>query len=68
MFQILNLSPKYHGNPISDEGSLVTMDWGYDITKYIFDSCGLFTEVVYIDSIELGIRAKLNRVLITRKP
>ncbi len=36
--------PEYHGNPISSEGSLVTVNWGYDITTFIFESSGLFTE------------------------
>ena len=60
--------PEYHGNPISAEGSLVTVHWGYDITAFIHSCCGLFTEMVYIDSLDYGIRAELNEVLITRKP
>lgn len=59
---------EYHGNPISNEGSLVTMHWGYDITSYIHNASGLFTEIVLIDAIDLGIRAELNEVLISRKP
>lgn len=60
--------PEYHGNPVSADGSLVTVHWGYDIVKFIYDTCGLFTEMIYIDSLDLGIRAELNEVLITRKP
>ena len=59
--------PEYHGNPVSSNGSLVTVHWGYDITQYIFDACGLFTEMVYIDALVLGIRAEFIEVLITRK-
>jgi SAM-dependent methyltransferase len=59
--------PEYHGNPVSAKGSLVTVHWGFDITKYIHDSCGLFTELVYIDALDYGIRAELIEVLITRK-
>ncbi len=59
--------PEYHGNPVSAEGSLVTVHWGYDITKYIYDACGLFTEMIYLDNLDLGIRAELIEVLITRK-
>jgi SAM-dependent methyltransferase len=61
-------TPKYHGNPISPEGSLVTVRWGYDITQYIFEPSGLFTEMIFIDSLEFGIRAEYIEVLITRKP
>ena len=59
--------PEYHGNPVSAEGSLVTVHWGFDIVKFIYDACGLFTEMIYIDAIELGIRAEYIEVLVTRK-
>jgi SAM-dependent methyltransferase len=60
--------PEYHGNPISAEGSLVTMRWGYDICDLIAKATGLFTQIVYIDALELGIRAEYIEVLVTRKP
>jgi SAM-dependent methyltransferase len=60
--------PTYHQNPISSSGSLVTVRWGYDITQYIFNTTGLFTELVFVDNLEFGIRAEFNEVLITRKP
>jgi SAM-dependent methyltransferase len=58
---------EFHGNPVSSEGSLVTVHWGYDISQYIFKSSGLFTEMVFIDAIEYGIRAEYIEVLISRK-
>ncbi len=67
--QISHLEPPvYHGNPISDKGSLVTVDWGFDICRHIFESCGLFTHLVYIDDLSRGIRAEYIEVLITVKP
>lgn len=60
--------PEYHGNPVSDQGSLVTHLWGYDICEFIFRSSGLFTEMVYLDILEHGIRAEYIEVLVTRKP
>lgn len=62
------LEPEYHGNPVSEKGSLVTHRWGYDICEFIFRSSGLFTEMVYLDMLEHGIRAEYIEVLITRKP
>lgn len=59
--------PEYHGNPVSKDGSLVTVHWGFDIVKFIYDACGLFTEMIYIDALDLGIRAEYIEVLITRK-
>ena len=67
--QISHLEPpSYHGNPISDQGSLVTVDWGFDICRYIFEFSGLFTHFVYIDDLSKGIRAEYIEVLITVKP
>lgn len=60
--------PEYHGNPVSDGGALVTVDWGFDICRYIFDACGLFTHVMYIDDPAQGIRAEYLQVYATIKP
>jgi len=60
--------PVYHGNPVSRNGTLVTVDWGYDICEYIFNSSGLFTHLFYIDDISKGIRAEYIDVLVTMKP
>jgi SAM-dependent methyltransferase len=59
--------PEYHDNPLSSEGSLVTVNWGYDITNFIFETSGLFTEIVFLDILEYGVRGEYNEVLITRK-
>ncbi len=59
--------PEYHGNPVSEEGSLVTFHWGYDIVHWIYELSGLITTIYYIDAIELGIKADLIEVLVSRK-
>jgi len=46
-------SPVYHGNPLSNDGSLVTVDWGFDICEHIFKSTGLYTQIIHID--DLGV-------------
>jgi hypothetical protein len=61
------MEPEYHGNPISSEGSLVTVNSGYDITNSVFETSGLFTEIVFLDILDYGIRAEYIEVLITRK-
>lgn len=60
--------PEYHGNPIDEKGSLVTMDWGFDIRDHIFQACGLDTEIIQLDDPSKGIRAELIEVLVTAKP
>jgi SAM-dependent methyltransferase len=59
--------PDYHGNPVDNQGSLVTMYWGYDICDFILKHSGLYTTIVDIDNLFLGIRAELIEVLISRK-
>ena len=59
--------PEYHGNPISEEGSLVTMHWGYDICDFIYKHSGLCTSINYIDDISRGIRAEYIEILVSRK-
>jgi len=61
------LPETYHGNPIDEKGSLVTVDWGYDICPFIEAHSGLFTTVAWFDDLAHGIRAELIEVLISRK-
>jgi SAM-dependent methyltransferase len=60
--------PVYHGNPIDAKGSLVTMDWGFDIRDHIREASGCETEIILIDDISRGIRAEYLEVLLTSKP
>lgn len=60
--------PNYHGNPVNKaEGSLVTVDWGYDIASYIQEASGLSTIIMQIDDIDMGIRAELIEVVVCLK-
>jgi hypothetical protein len=60
--------PEFHGDPTNENGSLVVTRWGYDICEFIHRSSGLFSHMVYIDSLENGIRAEYIEVLISIKP
>jgi SAM-dependent methyltransferase len=59
--------PVYHGNPIDDSGSLVTIDYGSDFAPWLDQRSGLTTTIVLIDDLSQGIRAELNEVLVSRK-
>jgi SAM-dependent methyltransferase len=61
------LPPEYHHNPMTDDGALVTVDWGFDIALYFSHHADLTTTIVHIDDLEHGIRADLNEVLVCRK-
>jgi SAM-dependent methyltransferase len=57
------LEPQFHGSPLGG-GSLVTVDWGFDLTAYLHAASGLNFIALQIDNIDLGIRAELNEVLV----
>lgn len=67
--QIIHLidPPEYHGNPISEKGSLVTRRWGVDIIDFIRTISGMDTEMVTLDDLHYGIRAEYIEVLVSRK-
>jgi len=60
--------PEYHGNPIDEEGSLVTMHWGYDIVSYISDASGMSSTIHTIDDLSQGIKAELIDIVISWNP
>ncbi len=59
--------PEFHNDPVHEQGSLVTYDWGYDICSHILDSSGLRTVIFSIDKPELGIQGEYNDVLVCFK-
>lgn len=59
--------PIYHKNPISNEGSLVTYDWGYDIADYIYSICNMTTTILYTYDQQQGIEGEFIEVFISRK-
>lgn len=60
------LPPEYHGNPISERGSLVVTDWGYDIAAFCQKHSGMDTMIYHIDNLDLGIRAEYIEILVSR--
>jgi hypothetical protein len=65
---ITHLAPaQYHGNPVSNQGSLVTIDWGYDIVDYLAAHSGLAVSIYYFDDLSRGMRAICMEVVVCRK-
>jgi SAM-dependent methyltransferase len=56
--------PQFHGSPIGDEGSLVTIDWGYDIAPYLQNHSGIPFLLLSVENKDQGILGTLNEVLI----
>jgi SAM-dependent methyltransferase len=61
----LLLEAQYHGNPVDSKGSLVTMDWGYDILETIWNETGMPSQIIITDDIDRGIRAEFIDVIIS---
>lgn len=61
------LPPEYHGNPISEKGSLVIREWGYDLIDYIKEVSGMLTTAVLVHAPNMGIEAEFLEVFISRK-
>ena len=65
---IRHLLPEvYHGNPISDEGSLVVTDWGDDLVDYVYEHSGLTTTVNLVRDRRLGLDGTMLEVFVSRK-
>ncbi len=59
--------PEFHGNPIDPNGSPVSMHWGYDIVQTIDGSGPTVSELIHVDDLDLGIRADLIEVVVSRR-
>jgi SAM-dependent methyltransferase len=55
---------EFHGNPIDGKGSLVTIDWGYDIVDYLMRHSGLSFLLLRAEDPHRGIVGDLLEVLI----
>jgi SAM-dependent methyltransferase len=60
--------PVHHGNPIDPNGSLVTVDWGYDIADALAEASGLAVTIEAFDDAKRGMTAEYMDVVICRKP
>lgn len=65
------VEPCYHGNPISEKGSLVTYDWGGDIGRVIDSLTAFKTEIVDFlrskENIHMGLEADRLQVVVSTK-
>jgi SAM-dependent methyltransferase len=58
---------EYHGNPIDPEGSLVTVDYGYDVHKLVGEWAAFDARVVRFADRRAGILGELTDVLVCEK-
>ena len=58
--------PEYHGNPVSDAGSLVTFHYGYDFAELIHAWSGLDVEVARFHDHRHGVIGDFTEVYLAR--
>lgn len=58
---------EYHGNPVDEKGSPVTMHWGFDIVDFIKQHSGLDTQIEYLYDLKHGVQAEFIEVLVSKK-
>ncbi|TPK22361.1 methyltransferase domain-containing protein [Mesorhizobium sp. B2-5-9] len=61
------VTPEYHGNPVSDAGSLVTFHYGYDLPELIHQWSGMDVEVSRFHNGNNGIIGDFTEVYLTTK-
>lgn len=59
--------PEYHGNPVSEKGSLVTFHYGYDLPELIKEWCGMDVKVERFCDEYHGIIGEFTEVYVCRK-
>jgi SAM-dependent methyltransferase len=65
---LLTGTPEYHGNPISDQGSLVVFDYGYDISRQIAQWAPFDVRISRFWDQSHGIIGEYTEVIICHKP
>lgn len=61
------LEPEFHGNPIDEKGSLVTIDYGYDIHQQISMWTRFNVEIIRFSSLAYGIVGEFTEVIVCKK-
>jgi len=60
--------PEFHGNPIDEQGSLVTMHYGADLARWIDRASGTHTRVLRVADAHLGLLGEFLEVGLSYKP
>ena len=59
--------PEYHGNPVSDQGALVTFHYGYDFAELISAWSGFDVEVTRFHDHRHGVIGEFTEVYLARR-
>ena len=59
------LPPEFHGDPVSEDGVLVTYDWGQDLADVVQAASGMTTTTFRIQSKSLGLLGEYVEVFVS---
>lgn len=59
--------PEYHGNPIDSNGSLVTIDYGYDVHRFIADCADFDVCIMRFADRNHGITGEFTETIVCQK-
>lgn len=57
---------EYHGDPVCEDGALVTFDWGRDLADRVAEASGLWTSTVRIESRAHGLLGEFLEVFVSQ--
>lgn len=60
-------TPQYHMNPIDENGSLVTWDWGPDVVEIIFKQSDMMTTIYTVHDRSKGLDGETIDVFVSKK-
>lgn len=58
---------EYHGDPVCNDGALVTFDWGRDLPDRVANASGMWTSVVRIESRAHGLLGEFLEVFVSQR-
>ena len=58
---------EYHGDPVCEDGALVTFDWGRDLPDRVAEASRLWTTVVRIESRAHGLLGEFLEVFVSQR-
>ncbi len=58
---------EYHGNPIDELGSLVTVDYGYEIHQRFTEWTDFNVEIVRFNRRDIGVLGEFTEVVVCQK-
>lgn len=61
------LKPEFHGNPIDPSGSLVTVDYGYEIHQELGRWAPFNVEIIRFNRSDIGVIGEYTEVVVLRK-